>query len=68
MAVSAAHRGKTIGRMLLEELIATARADTFPALSLSVSPLNPARHLYESFGFRKVGEAGTSWTLRLLLR
>ena len=67
IAVASVHRGKTIGRLLLAELIATARADGLPALSLSVSPVNPARHLYESLGFRKVGESGTSWTLRLLL-
>jgi ribosomal protein S18 acetylase RimI-like enzyme len=67
VAITATHRRKTIGRALLEELIATARADGFAALSLSVSPLNPARHLYESLGFQKVGETGTSWTLRLAL-
>jgi ribosomal protein S18 acetylase RimI-like enzyme len=67
IAVAPAYRGKAIGRALLEALITTARADGFPALSLSVSPFNPARHLYESLGFRKVGESGTSWTLRLWL-
>ena len=67
IAVARAHRGKKIGRVLLKELIATARADRFPALSLSVSPLNPSRRWYESSGFRKVGEAGTSWTLQLSL-
>ena len=67
IAVASAYRGRAIGRSLLEALIATARADGFPALSLSVSPLNTARQLYESLGFRKVGESGTSWTLRLLL-
>jgi len=50
---------------LLDALVETARADGFPALSLSVSPLNFARQLYESVGFRKVGEYGTSWTLLL---
>ena len=40
----------------------------YPALSLSVAPANAARRLYESEGFRKVGEAGTSWTLLLELR
>jgi ribosomal protein S18 acetylase RimI-like enzyme len=67
IAVTPVQRGKGIGRVLLQELIATARADGFPALSLSVSPLNPARHLYESLGFLKVGECGTSSTLRLSL-
>ena len=67
IAAASAHRRKAIGRTLLEALIATARADGFPALSLSVSPLNPARQLYESMGFLKIGESGTSWTLRLSL-
>jgi GNAT superfamily N-acetyltransferase len=61
------HRRQGIGRALLEQLIATARAHEFPALSLSVNPFNPARVLYESLGFRKVGESGASWTLRLRL-
>ena len=67
MAVRADHRSKGLGRRLLEVLVQTARADGFPALSLSVSPLNSARQLYESAGFRKVGESGTSWTLLLSL-
>ena len=67
LAVPLIYRRKGIGRVLLTELIARARADRFPALSLSVNPFNPARSLYESLGFQKVGESGTSWTLRLLL-
>jgi len=65
IAVDGAHRRRGLGRALLRALIAAARADSHPALSLSVSPANPARRLYESEGFRKVGESGTSWTLRL---
>ena len=65
IAVASAYRGRAIGRALLEALIATARGDGFPALSLRVSARNRARHLYESLGFRKVGESGTSWTFRL---
>jgi ribosomal protein S18 acetylase RimI-like enzyme len=67
MAVRLDHRGKGIGRALLTALIASARDDGFSALSLSVNPRNPARALYESLGFTKGGEAGTSWTLRLPL-
>jgi ribosomal protein S18 acetylase RimI-like enzyme len=65
IAVHPAHRGKGTGRALMTELIRRARANKFSALSLSVNPINPARSLYESLGFRKVGESGTSWTLRL---
>jgi len=67
IAVSLQHRRNGIGRALLRDLIAIARADRFPALSLSVSPFNPVRRLYESVGFHKVGESGTSWTFRLPL-
>ncbi|MGE3840509.1 MAG: GNAT family N-acetyltransferase [Vicinamibacterales bacterium] len=68
IAVHPAHRGKGIGRALMMKLVDQARADCLPALSLSVSPMNPACSLYESLGFQKVGESGTSWTLRLALR
>jgi len=68
MAVRADYRHQGLGRRLLDALIGTARTDGFPALSLSVSPLNSARQLYESAGFRKVGESGTSWTLLLALK
>ena len=58
-------RGEGVGRRLLGQLTEVAREDGCPALSLSVSPGNRARRLYESMGFRKVGEAGTSWTMLL---
>jgi ribosomal protein S18 acetylase RimI-like enzyme len=67
LAVSRSDRGRGVGRALLRELMASAREAKCPALSLSVSPFNPALSLYESVGFTKVGESGTSWTLRLLL-
>jgi ribosomal protein S18 acetylase RimI-like enzyme len=63
IAVRPYQRSKGVGRRLLEALVQTARADGFTSLSLSVSPRNCARRLYESAGFRKVGESGTSWTL-----
>ena len=65
MAVVAGHRRRGIGRAMLQELIGVAGSNGFHALSLSVNPFNPARVLYESLGFRKVDESGTSWTLRL---
>jgi ribosomal protein S18 acetylase RimI-like enzyme len=63
LAVAGAFRGQGIGRQLLRSLIKHAELHSYPALSLSVAPDNPARRLYESEGFRKVGEAGTSWTM-----
>lgn len=68
LAVSMDHRTRGVGRALLRTLIAHARAEGYPALSLSVDPANPSRGLYESEGFQRVGAAGTSWTFRLPLR
>jgi len=61
------YRSQGIGRKLLKELINVAREDGFEALSLSVDPSNFARKLYESEGFVRVGESGTSWTYKLKL-
>jgi ribosomal protein S18 acetylase RimI-like enzyme len=61
------HRGRGIGRRLLQALIAAARQENIPALCLSVAPENFALQLYQSEGFSKVGESGTSWTLHLPL-
>lgn len=63
LAVAGAFRGQGIGRQLLRALLESARALGYQRLSLSVAPANPARALYESEGFRKVAEAGTSWTM-----
>ncbi|MBE9109852.1 GNAT family N-acetyltransferase [Nodosilinea sp. LEGE 07298] len=57
------YRGRGMGRALLRHLLSEARRSGVPALSLSVDPQNVARQLYESEGFVKVGESGTSWTL-----
>lgn len=67
MAVRQDDRSAGFGRNLLDALVNMARTDSFTALSLSVSPLNAACRFYESMGFRKVGESGTSWTLLLSL-
>jgi GNAT superfamily N-acetyltransferase len=68
MALRQEYRSKRLGRKLLEALVQTARIESFSALSLSVNPQNFAMRLYESAGFRKVGECGSSWTLLLTLR
>ena len=67
IAVRASHRSKGVGRALLRALIDGARDDGIRALSLSVDPANVSRRLYESEGFVKVGESGTSWTMILHL-
>ncbi len=67
IGICSEYRSKGIGRMLLNRLISVAREDRFGALSLSVDPSNFACKLYESEGFVKVGESGTSWTYKLEL-
>jgi len=60
MAVIPEYRGRGLGRGLLGYLLGLGN---FPAISLSVSPQNPALKLYERFGFKKVGEKDGSWTM-----
>jgi ribosomal-protein-alanine N-acetyltransferase len=64
MAVVKNYRSQGMGRKLLRALVLEAQREGFEALSLSVDPANFALSLYESEGFTKVGESGTSWTLR----
>ena len=68
MGIVPAHRSKGLGRALLRALIKAAQAQGTRSLSLSVEPANFAGQLYESEGFVKVGESGTSRTLMLDLR
>jgi ribosomal protein S18 acetylase RimI-like enzyme len=67
IGILAPYRGRGIGTRLLQTLVAHARSQNLPALSLSVEPDNPARTLYERLGFVKVGEEGGSWTMLLEL-
>ncbi|WNM28570.1 GNAT family N-acetyltransferase [Demequina capsici] len=66
LAVVPELQGRGVGRKLLETLIARARAEGLPGLSLSVEDGNDgARRLYESLGFVAVGRAGSSDTMLL---
>jgi GNAT superfamily N-acetyltransferase len=47
------HRGRGVGTLLLKRYLEEARAH-FPAVSLSVSPGNPAARLYRRLGFQTV--------------
>ncbi len=60
IGVSPEARGEGVGSALLEELKATAQAQGFAALSLSVDRENPARRLYERHGFQDAGVSAPS--------
>lgn len=47
IAVDQAHRGKGIGSRLMEHAIEQTKGE----IALHVEPDNPARHLYEKYGF-----------------
>ncbi|MGH3077800.1 MAG: GNAT family N-acetyltransferase [Gaiellaceae bacterium] len=56
LMVAAGARRRGIGRMLLSEAVAWARASAVRKLELHVFPWNePALRLYESFGFEREG-------------
>jgi putative acetyltransferase len=58
MRTAAAHRGKGVGRAMLEHILAEARARRYARLSLETgapAAFVPARRLYESFGFAYCG-------------
>ena len=62
------YRGAGLGAELMAATVAEARRRALPALSLSVEEGNPARRLYERFGFRPPGAAAQPGTLLLELR
>ncbi len=54
MRTAFAHRRKGVGRAMLQHIVAEARRRSYTRLSLetgSMSAFQPARSLYESFGF-----------------
>ena len=67
IAIVPSRRGKGLGRELLAKLLDQARAEGYEELSLSVEPDNPAIHLYEEYGFSKVGERGGAFVMRTQL-
>jgi ribosomal protein S18 acetylase RimI-like enzyme len=65
IAVVPTFRGQGIGTALLAGLVERARHEGFDALSLSVSPENPAVRLYERAGFVRVESRDRHWTIRV---
>lgn len=63
--VDSDHRGGGIGSALLAGIIARAEIADLAGISLSVEMGNPARRLYERFGFVPVGEGFDPGTLVL---
>jgi len=53
IAVLPEYRGQGVGTALLRRYLAEAER-LYPAVSLSVSPNNPAKRLYERLGFKQV--------------
>jgi ribosomal protein S18 acetylase RimI-like enzyme len=55
IAVVPSRIGRGLGAQLLEQLL-NAAASAYPAVYLSVRATNPAKRLYERFGFVTIGE------------
>jgi ribosomal protein S18 acetylase RimI-like enzyme len=62
IAVTPEYRGQGVGTKLLDRLIAEAK-NRYKAVSLSVSPDNPALRLYQRLGFEVVATSGGSLTM-----
>jgi ribosomal protein S18 acetylase RimI-like enzyme len=60
-------RGRGLGRQLLHDAVAFARACGYPAIYLwTVSQLTAAAHLYQSLGFQKVEAKPGHWGVDVL--
>ena len=68
IAVALEHRGRGVGRMLIQALIREAAAAGIAQVSLSVERDNPALHLYESVGFKIVGHDSNAYTMAVNAR
>lgn len=65
IAVAPGRRGSGIGLALLTAILDAARQAGHPAVSLAVEVDNPAQRLYERVGFKRVGQVGGSWIMRI---
>jgi GNAT superfamily N-acetyltransferase len=64
IAVVPSRRQHGYGSKLLAALLARAREEAYPTISLSVERDNPAIGLYERFGFREIARNGNNVTMR----
>ena len=62
--IERATRGHGLGRLVLDHLLAQARAVGVP-VELDVLEANPAVRLYERAGFAKTGETERGWHMRM---
>lgn len=67
IGVRAEYRRQGIGGMLLAELSRRACREGYRRLAVSVSPTDPAVHLYRRFGFHEVGLEVPSVRIALLM-
>lgn len=58
-------QGRGLGRVLLQRAVSGTREAGLPVLGLVVSDGNPARHVYEALGFRRL-RSGTNVDIPLL--
>jgi len=63
IAILEEERGQGIGSVLMKEIENHAKDFGYTKIALSVDPANPARQLYERFGYCHVGWCQTSWTM-----
>jgi GNAT superfamily N-acetyltransferase len=59
IALEPPHQHQGHGGPLMLEALQAARRAGYPRVSLTVHPENPAQHLYERCGFRKVDRRNT---------
>jgi len=62
IALLTEHRGRGIGEVLMRQVIAEADEKRLP-VRIHVEHVNPAQHLYDRLGFRRVGDTGVYYLM-----
>ena len=60
------YQNRGVGRAVMRDVLAQAQAQGLP-VGLQVLKVNPARRLYERFGFSVVGETTTHYLMRMMV-